>query len=70
MVAIASAAPAAPKQNNAKQSEPAPKKPCKERDKANKKLGECYSYAEGSIDHRKCMAAYKNLLDIANAKCK
>ena len=68
--APASAAPAASKQNNAKQSEPAPKKPCKERDKANKKLGECYSYAEGSIDHRKCMAAYKNLLDIANAKCK
>jgi outer membrane protein OmpA-like peptidoglycan-associated protein len=68
--APASAAPTAPKQNNVKQSEPAPKKPCKERDMANKKLGECYSYAEGSIDHRKCMAAYKNLLDIANAKCK
>ena len=66
----AAATPATKQNNNAKSSEPAPKKVCKERDKANKKLGECYSYAEGSIDHRKCMAAYKNLLDIANAKCK
>lgn len=49
-------------------AETAPKK-CKERDMANKKLGECYSYAEGSKDHRRCMAAYKNLLNLANSKC-
>ena len=51
-------------------AEPAPKKPCKERDMANNKLGECYSYTEGTKDHRRCMAAYKNLLNLANTKCK
>ena len=50
-------------------AEPAPKK-CKERDMANNKLGECYSYTEGTKDHRRCMAAYKNLLDLANSKCR
>ena len=60
----------APQQKNAPQGNPAPKRVCKERDMANKKLGECYSYTEGTIDHRKCMAAYKNLLNIANAKCR
>ena len=63
-------APAPKQNNNVKQPEPAPKKVCKERDMANKKLGECYSYTEGDKDHRKCMAAYKNLLNMANAKCK
>ena len=65
------AAPApAPKQNNTQQAASAPKKKCKERDMANAKLGECYSFAEGSKDHRKCMSAYKNLLDMANNKCR
>ncbi|SHK52638.1 FISUMP domain-containing protein [Fibrobacter sp. UWB12] len=65
------AASAAPKQNqnNVQKSEPAPKK-CKERDMANAKLGECYSYTDGTKDHRRCMAAYKNLLNLANTKCK
>jgi hypothetical protein len=62
-------ASSAPKQNNVQKSEPAPKK-CKERDMANAKLGECYSYTEGTKDHRRCMAAYKNLLNLANTKCK
>ena len=65
------AAPApAPKQNNTQQAASAPKKKCKERDMANAKLGECYSFAEGSKDHRKCMSAYKNLLNMANNKCR
>ena len=68
--APAQAANPASKQNNVQQVEPAPKKKCKERDMANNKLGECYSYAEGSKDHRRCMAAYKNLLNLANSKCK
>ena len=59
----------AQKQNNTQKAEPAPKK-CKERDMANAKLGECYSYADGTKDHRRCMAAYKNLLNLANTKCK
>jgi outer membrane protein OmpA-like peptidoglycan-associated protein len=59
----------APQQKKAQASEPAPKK-CKERDMANAKLGECYSYVEGTKDHRRCMAAYKNLLNLANSKCK
>ena len=67
--AQAGVAPAAPKQNNVQKPEPAPKK-CKERDMANAKLGECYSYTEGTKDHRRCMAAYKNLLNLANTKCK
>ena len=61
---------AVPARNTANQSAPAPKKKCKERDMANAKLGECYSYPEGSKDHRRCMAAYTNLLNIANGKCK
>ncbi len=61
---------AKPQQNNAQAAEPAAKKPCKERDMANNKLGECYSYTEGTKDHRRCMAAYKNLLNLANSKCK
>ena len=61
---------AAPAKNTANQSAPAAKKKCKERDMANAKLGECYSYPEGSKDHRRCMAAYTNLLNIANGKCK
>ena len=60
----------ASKQNGTQQYVPTPKKPCKERDLANTKLGECYSYTEGTKDHRRCMAAYKNLLNIANSKCK
>lgn len=48
----------------------APKKKCKERDMANAKLGECYSYPEGTKDYRRCMAAYNNLLNFANNKCK
>ena len=59
----------APQQKNSKPvAEPAPKK-CKERDMANAKLGECYSYTEGTKDHRRCMAAYKNLLNLAHTKC-
>lgn len=65
-----SAPASAPQQKNAPQNTSAPKRVCKERDMANKKLGECYSYTEGTIDHRKCMAAYQNLLNIANAKCR
>ena len=37
---------------------------------ANAKLGECYSFPEGTKDYKKCMAAYNNLLNFANNKCK
>jgi hypothetical protein len=66
-------APAQAAQPQQKKAQPAPEaapKKCKERDMANNKLGECYSYQEGSKDHRRCMAAYKNLLNLANSKCK
>lgn len=66
-------APAQAAQPQQKKAQPTPEaapKKCKERDMANNKLGECYSYQEGSKDHRRCMAAYKNLLNLANSKCK
>ncbi len=63
-------APAPQKKNVQQQSAPAPKPKCKERDMANSKLGECYSFPEGSKEYRRCMAAYTNLLNIANSKCR
>ena len=68
--APAAAPSPASKQNNTQEYVPTAKKPCKERDMANAKLGECYSYTDGTKDHRRCMAAYKNLLNLANTKCK
>ena len=56
-------------QQNAQPSEPVKRK-CKERDMANAKLGECYSFPEGTKDYKKCMASYNNLLNFANNKCK
>lgn len=47
-----------------------PKRPCKEKELAYKKLGECYDYKEGTKEHRKCMAAYQNLLKSVQLKCK
>jgi outer membrane protein OmpA-like peptidoglycan-associated protein len=61
---------AQPQQQKAQPAAEAAPKKCKERDMANNKLGECYSYVEGTKDHRRCMAAYKNLLNLANSKCK
>ena len=67
---VAPQQPTSGSQSKAQAAEPAPKKKCKERDMANAKLGECYSYPEGSKDHRRCMSAYNNLLNFANSKCK
>lgn len=59
--------PVKPAVNNAElKSEP---RPCKEKELAYKKLGECYDYTEGSKEHRRCMAAYQNLLKSVQTKC-
>lgn len=64
------AAPNKPAQSSQGGADFKEKRPCKEKELAYKKLGECYDYKEGSKEHRKCMAAYQNLLKSVQQKCK